>query len=106
MGAIKTPAKVQVAFAYEISAINAEWTLSVVANVYPGKYLRITDRAPEHCTDDADDTTAEVVSICRLTRKDGFQVCDELPAFILEAIAEKAVEEYEEKYCERLNEVG
>ncbi len=101
MGAIKTPAKIQVPFAYCLTSVNSEWDFSIVANVYP---LNGADES---------DGNVEIVSIARhITGQDahrkgcGFVACDDLPEFILEDIRRMAVEKYEERYCEALNDMG
>ena len=60
MGATRTNAKIQVAFAYHLNSLEAEWTVAIVANVYPGRpdsfYLR------DEQTGQDEETTAEIVA--------------------------------------------
>lgn len=60
MGATRTNAKIQVAFAYHLNSLEAEWTVAIVANVYPGRPDSFYWRDEQ--TGQDEETTAEIVA--------------------------------------------
>lgn len=60
MGATRTNAKIQVAFAYHLNSLEAEWTVAIVANVYPGRPDSFYRRDEQ--TGQDEETTAEIVA--------------------------------------------
>lgn len=94
MGATRTHAKIQVAFAYHINSLSAEWTVAVVANVYPGGPDASLPR--EMQTGEDEETTVEIVAA---TFYPTFQhgggkgeVWENIPLMILEDMERVAIE--------------
>ena len=94
MGATRTPAKIQVAFAYHINSLSAEWTVAVVANVYPGRPDASYPR--EMQTGEDEETTAEIVAATFYPtfRHGGSkgEAWENIPLAILEDIERVAIE--------------
>lgn len=102
MSAVFSSAKIQhvmqVNFAYHLNSINAEFTVAVTANVFPGQ----TANGFDH---DATDTYAEIIAATfHSTARHKAEAWGNIPAVILEDMERQAVEIAVERMAKEVEE--